>query len=78
MHTAWHHPEIAELEKQMPITLFRTAALALTTRARSATCMAHDVPTTAATATAAQSTPVTLLQKNGRACKNPIDTDKAL
>ena len=69
MHTAWHHPEIPELEKQMPITLFRTAALALTTLALSGTGMAHDVPTAAATATAAQSTLVTLFQKTAESTK---------
>jgi hypothetical protein len=29
MYAAWHHPKIPELEKPMPITLFRTAVPSL-------------------------------------------------
>jgi len=69
MHTAWHHPEIPELEKLMPITLFQTAALALTPLAPTGTGMSHDVPTAAATATVAQSALVTLFQKTAGPAK---------
>jgi len=54
------HPGTPELEKQMPITLIRTAALALFVL--SGTCLGHDAPAAAATTTAVPAAPVTLFQ----------------
>ena len=60
MHTAWHHPGTPKLQKEMPITVFRSAALALFVL--SGTCLGHDAPAAAATTTAVQTAPVTLFQ----------------
>ena len=53
-------PRNPALEKQMPITLIRTAALALFVL--SGTCLGHDAPAAAASTTAVPAAPVTLFQ----------------
>jgi imidazolonepropionase-like amidohydrolase len=60
MYTAWHYPKNPALEKQMPITLIRTAALAVFLL--SGTCLGHDAPAAAATTTTVPASPVTLFQ----------------
>jgi imidazolonepropionase-like amidohydrolase len=62
MYTAWLTPGTPELEKQMPITLIRTAALALALFVFTGTCLGHDAPAAAATTTAVPAIPVALFQ----------------